>query len=264
MSSSLPQLPATLDVRKLERLAFLSDVHLHAGDMPTYQAWADYLEHVQADAMFILGDLFEVWVGDDVLSGTEAEFEHRCLQQIKRLSRRMPVYWVAGNRDFLLGPTACSTAGMQALNDPCVLHTANGDWLISHGDALCLADTDYQAFRRMVRSPGWQTQFLATPLHERKQAALEMRAQSQARQSVLTDWADVDTPAAVQWLNQHQATALVHGHTHRPAEHLLAPSLRRYVLSDWSATDKPPRLESFVWQRGRGFERSPLPTTTHH
>ncbi len=258
LTSALPKHPASVDATHLSRLAFLSDVHLQATEMPTFRAWSDHLLHVQADAMFMLGDLFEVWVGDDVLLDPQAEFERDCLQQIHALSQRMPVYWIAGNRDFLLGDAACTTAGMQALNDPCVLLTSGGNYLLSHGDAMCLADTDYLDFRRMVRSAEWQQAFLAKPLHERLLAAQQMRAQSQARKATQTEWVDVDTQAAVDSLMEHQATVLVHGHTHRPADHQMNPTLSRYVLSDWEADANAPRLQAFSWQAGRGFERSAL------
>jgi UDP-2,3-diacylglucosamine hydrolase len=254
----LPLLTASVDARQLKRLTFLSDVHLQATEQSTFRAWADHLLQVQADAMFILGDLFEVWIGDDLLLDPQAEFERDCLQRINALSQRMPVYWMAGNRDFLLGDAACTAAGMQALNDPCVLHTADGNCVLSHGDALCLADTEYLDFRRMVRSPEWQQHFLAKPLHERLLAAQHMRAQSEARKATQSVWTDVDTNAAVNWLTQHQAFVLVHGHTHHPANHTLAPGLQRCVLSDWEADAQPPRLQAFSWEAGRGFERTAL------
>ena len=253
-----PPLPASLDVRRLAKLAFLSDVHLDAADSSTFQAWADYLLHLQADALFILGDLFEVWVGDDILSDPQAGFERDCLSRIHAVSQRMPVYWMAGNRDFLLGSAACEAGGMQALNDPCVLHTSESTCLLSHGDALCLEDTDYQLFRAKVRSSEWQQSFLAKPLQERIQEARAIRAQSEARKATQTVWVDVDATAAVGWLTDHKASLLLHGHTHRAAVHQLGNGLERQVLSDWHADADPPRLQGFSWQAGRGFERTDL------
>ena len=253
-----PQLTASVDARQHKRLAFLSDVHLQAADLPSFHAWTDHLLRVQADAMFILGDLFEAWVGDDLLSDPKGDFERDCLARIHALSQRMPVYFMVGNRDFLLGSIACNTASMQALQDPCVLHTSGGTWLLSHGDALCLADPDYLNFRRMVRTNEWQSGFLAKPLHQRLQEVQQMRALSEAHKARQTVWADVDTNAAVDWLTQHKATVLVHGHTHHPADHTLSPTLMRYVLSDWEATASPPRLQAFSWQAERGFDRHDL------
>ena len=258
LTASLPALSGSVDLRQCSKLAFLSDVHLQAAESATFLAWAGYLSQLQADALFILGDLFEVWVGDDVLGDPQASFERECLSLIHAVSQRMPVYWIAGNRDFLLGSAACEAGGMQALQDPCVLRTAQGVWLLSHGDALCLDDNDYQLFRQTVRSPEWQSGFLAKPLHERMQEARHMRAHSESRKAMQTVWADVDNQAAVDELTRHQATLLVHGHTHRPADHLLGPGLMRYVLSDWDAAASPPRLQAFTWQAGVGFKRPSL------
>ena len=251
-------LPASLDVRRLSKLAFLSDVHLDAADSSTFQAWAAYLLHLQADALFILGDLFEVWVGDDILSDPQAAFERDCLSRIHAVSQRMPVYWMAGNRDFLLGSAACEAGGMQALNDPCVLHTSESTCLLSHGDALCLEDTDYQLFRAKVRSSEWQNAFLAKPLQERIQEARAIRAQSEARKNTNHVWVDVDATVATDWLTDHKACLLLHGHTHRAALHQLGKGLERQVLSDWHADSDPPRLQGFSWQAGRGFARTDL------
>ena len=258
VDNRLTPLPASVDARQLSQLAFLSDVHLEAADTATFQAWADYLLHLQADALFILGDLFEVWVGDDILDDPQATFERDCLNRIHAVSQRMPVYWIAGNRDFLLGSAACEAGGMQALNDPCVLQTSELTWLLSHGDALCLDDTDYQLFRAKVRSPAWQQAFLAQPLSRRLQQARHMRAQSESRKAMQTVWADVDTAAAIDWLTQHQAVLLLHGHTHRPGTHALSPGLTRCVLSDWDAGAAAPRLQALHWQAGQGFDRLAL------
>jgi len=258
LTSSQPALIRSLDLRQCSKLAFLSDVHLQAAEPENYQAWAAYLARLQADALFVLGDLFEVWIGDDVLNDSQSAFERECLKRLHAVSQRVPVYWMAGNRDFLLGSTACETAGMQALQDPCVLQTADGVWLLSHGDALCLSDSDYQLFRQTVRSAEWQAGFLAKPLHERMQEARHMRAHSESRKAMQTVWADVDNQAAVDELTRHEATLLVHGHTHRPADHLLGPGLMRYVLSDWDAAASPPRLQAFTWQAGVGFKRPSL------
>jgi UDP-2,3-diacylglucosamine hydrolase len=262
LTSTQPALIRSLDLRQLAKLAFISDVHLQAAEPDNFAAWAGYLSQLQADALFILGDLFEVWIGDDVLGDPQASFERDCLSQIHAVSQRMPVYWMAGNRDFLLGSAACQAAGMQALQDPCELHTADGVWLLSHGDAWCLQDTDYQLFRQTVRSAEWQTGFLAKPLPDRLQQARQMRAHSESLKATQTVWADVDTRAAIDGLIQHQATVLLHGHTHRPADHLLGQGLMRYVLSDWDAAASPPRLQAFTWQAGVGFARTSLADQT--
>ncbi|MDO8264066.1 MAG: UDP-2,3-diacylglucosamine diphosphatase, partial [Gallionella sp.] len=123
---------------------FISDLHLQASETATVQAWQDYMQSTRADAVFILGDLFEVWVGDDVIGGAldpdqAPGFEARCAQILQAASRRLAIYFMHGNRDFLLGPAFASASGMTLLNDPTVLDFAGQRWLLSHGDALCLA-----------------------------------------------------------------------------------------------------------------------------
>jgi UDP-2,3-diacylglucosamine hydrolase len=249
---------------------FMSDLHLQAGDPATFEVWQRYLQRPpaeRADALFILGDLFEVWVGDDVLTPTstshESAFLRCCVHLLHTFSRHTPVYFMAGNRDFLLGPDALQASGMQALDDPTVLECMGQRWLLSHGDALCLADTDYMQFRAKVRSADWQAHFLAQPLAEREALARGLRQQSEARKrSQAHDpalWADVDTPAARQWLRGASASTLIHGHTHRPARHTLGDGLNREVLSDWDALASPPRAE-VLRLTATGLLRCPLKT----
>lgn len=232
---------------------FISDLHLQAGDPATFNAWQHYLQTTQANALFILGDLFEVWVGDDSVENIALQqdpsngFEARCAEALQAASQRLDVYFIHGNRDFLLGPAFAATCNMTLLTDPCVLAFGGHRWLLSHGDALCLDDTDYMHFRTQVRSPEWQQAFLAKPLFERQEIARSLRAQSEQLKRSTAVYADVDTQAACHWLNTAQAGTLIHGHTHRPADHDLPCDLnqvrRRIVLSDWDATATPPRLE---------------------
>ena len=220
---------------------FISDLHLQASDPATFNVWQRYMQATSADAVFILGDLFEVWVGDDVLQ--ERGFEHQCAEVIKETTARMPIFLMYGNRDFLVGNglmTACNT---MLLSDPTVLSFNNQRWLLSHGDALCLDDTAYMAFRRQVRSADWQQTFLAKPLAERQAIARGLRQQSEARKQTGAGYADVDANDARQLLLEANATTLIHGHTHKPATHDLGNGLQRVVLSDWDALAKPPRAE---------------------
>ena len=252
---------------------FISDLHLHAGDPATLDAWQQLLQapHSQrADALFILGDLFEVWVGDDVLHATapkaaltEAEdqrFWRDCAAALCAYSQHTPVFFMHGNRDFLLGPEALSACGMQGLPDPTVLVFQAQRWLLSHGDALCLDDADYMRFRAMVRQPAWQRDFLAQPLPEREAIARSLRQQSQAHKAETAGdpalWADVDTPAACAWLQRSGCTTLIHGHTHRPAQHDLGDGLQRVVLSDWDLNAQPPRAEVLRLD-AQGLHRTP-------
>ncbi len=242
---------------------FISDLHLHAADEPTFEAFQSFLNRPRnhrADALFILGDLFEVWVGDDAIDDSDL-FLNRCVTSLREFSTATPVFFLCGNRDFLLGDLAQQRFGMQALRDPTALVMHNRHWLLSHGDELCLDDQDYQQFRRMVRSPEWRAEFLTRPLSERKAVALDMRRRSEARKKSMAHdpelWADVDPQAARSWLEAASADTLIHGHTHRPGSHDLGHGLRRVVLSDWDAQAKPPRLEALRLAAG-GLERLPL------
>ena len=224
---------------------FISDLHLQASEPQTVQAWKDYLTHTRADAVFLLGDIFEVWVGDDGLAGDDedARFERACIDVLNSAGNQHALYLMHGNRDFLLGAEAARRARCNLLDDPTVLTFGGRRWLLSHGDALCLDDRDYMAFRAQVRTPSWQQAFLAQPLAQRRQIARGLRQQSEERKRSGADYADVDTPLARQWLQQAQATELIHGHTHKPADHELGDGLRRRVLSDWDLLARPPRAE---------------------
>lgn len=220
----------------------ISDLHLQASEPATVEAWQGYLETTPADAVFILGDLFEVWVGDD--AATLPGFEARCAEVLRAASGRRPVFFMHGNRDFLLGADFAARCGMTLIADPTVLVLHGERWLLSHGDALCLEDKDYLRFRAQVRTPAWQQALLARPLEERRTLARSVRAQSEDRKrSPDMVWADVDADAARDWLRQAGATSLVHGHTHRPAIHDLGHGMRRIVLSDWDAAAHPPRAQ---------------------
>lgn len=205
-------------------------------------AWRRYMAALQADALFILGDLFEAWVGDDAAEA--AGFEQQCAEVLRATAARLPVFFLAGNRDFLVGTGLARATGLTLLADPTVFSFGPRRWLLSHGDALCLGDTEYLAFRAQVRAPAWQQAFLAQPLASRQQVARGMRAESEQLKRTGRDYADVDTAAALQWLEAAGADILVHGHTHKPAEHALDATRRRIVLSDWDAAAVPPRLEA--------------------
>jgi UDP-2,3-diacylglucosamine hydrolase len=221
---------------------FLSDLHLQASEPHTLAAWRHYLQTTHADALFILGDLFEVWVGDDALDDP-GSFESQACALLQAASRQRALFFLHGNRDFLIGPGFARRTGATLLHDPTVLVWQGQRLLLSHGDALCLDDVDYQRFRVQARSVEWQERFLAQPLAQRRAQARGIRAESEARKQSGAVYADVDGPAAIAWLQAAQATILVHGHTHRPAEHTLAPDLRRVVLSDWDAAAHPPRAD---------------------
>ena len=191
-----------------------------------------HLADTPADAVFILGDLFEAWVGDDA---RHEGFEAECTQMLREAARLRPIALMHGNRDFLIGAEWLRDCAISLLPDPTLLIAFGQRVLLTHGDILCVDDVDYQRYRREVRTDEWQATFLARPLAQRRLAAAQMREQSRAHQARLAPaaWFDVDTAAAAQWLLAAHAPTLLHGHTHRPGEHAVGPGLSRHVLGDW-------------------------------
>ena len=243
-----PSVLPVIEGRAWPCIDFISDLHLCEQQPRTFEAWRDYLASTPAQALFILGDLFEVWVGDDVLHDPAAQFERRCLDALQQAAQRMAVHVMCGNRDFLLGDALLRHSGLQPLVDPAVLQLESQRVLLSHGDAWCLDDTEYLEFRAQVRSASWQASFLARPLHERLALAREMRNTSESRKRTQASYADVDDTLADQWLLHNAAQVLVHGHTHRPATHTLPSGALRHVLSDWDADAAPTRVQVLRWQ----------------
>ena len=235
---------------------FISDLHLHPDEPATFAAWQHYLASTPADAVFMLGDLFEVWVGDDAAQDP-ASFEARCARVMAEASRQRDLFFLCGNRDFLVGPEFLHQSRTTGLADPSVLQFGPQRWLLSHGDALCLDDVEYQRFRALARSAAWQQQFLAQPLETRRAQARGMRNESEALKRTATVYADVDTPAALAWLQAAQAQDLIHGHTHRPAHHPLGAGHARHVLSDWDLAATPPRAD-VLRLTAEGLERVAL------
>lgn len=240
---------------------FISDLHLWQNSPRTFTSWANYMQHGTADAVFILGDLFEVWVGDDA---RHEPFEAACIAVLQSAAASRFVGFMQGNRDFLVGPEMLADSAMTFLHDPMVLVAFGARTLLSHGDELCLDDVDYQRFRAMVRSPTWQQQFLAKPLEERKVFVRQLRNDSEKRKRAYphaNDWADLDKDAVLHWMDEASAPVLVHGHTHRPGDETLAPGRERRVLSDWDLDAiEPSNSRSEVLRlTAKGFQRiSPL------
>jgi len=240
-----------------QAVEFVSDLHLDSEHPATLCAFAHYLNTTQADAVFLLGDIFEVWPGDDAID-ERGSFERHCCALLARAARWRALYCMHGNRDFLMGAGFTRHCRIPILDDPTVLLFMGQRWLLSHGDALCLGDVEYQHFRRQVRNPQWQAALLASPLHERRAFAAQARHQSQARKdSGATHYADVDTPAALQWLHAANCHALIHGHTHRPRDHRLDAHHTRHVLTDWDMHATPPRAE-ILRLSAAGLQRLPL------
>jgi len=259
-SITLPALPSLYEVAASaawRRIEFISDLHLSAQQPRTTAAWADYLIGSEADAIYILGDLFEVWIGDDARQ--PGRFEWDAANVLADAASRRTMAFMAGNRDFLVGAAMLKACGVSALPDPTLLSAWGQRVLLTHGDALCLDDEAYQAFRRQVRSESWRRDFLQQPLVAREQQARLMRDASQAsqRHQTAADWVDVDTAAAVAWMNAAGSRELIHGHTHRPGSEVLAPGYTRHVLSDWDCDNEPVRAQVLRLTRD-GFTRVDL------
>lgn len=221
-------------------IELLSDVHLQPDAPLTFDAWRLQMLGGDADAILILGDLFEAWVGDD---SRDCEFERSCLDVLRDAGARRTVAVMHGNRDFLLGEAALASCGARALADATVLHAFGRRTVLTHGDALCLEDVDYQRFRALVRNPAWQAEVLKRPLAERRDVARKMRDASTAHGAERSPalWADVDPAAALQLLDAAGSDTLVHGHTHRPGRVTLSATAARHVLSDWDFDGRAPR-----------------------
>jgi UDP-2,3-diacylglucosamine hydrolase len=235
---SIAELQAPASWRTVE---FISDLHLQATHAATFEAWRRYMRETTADAVFILGDLFEAWIGDD--DAGEPGFAADCAAVLQAAAAKRPVFFMHGNRDFLVGEGFLAACRTTLLADPTVFGFGGQRWLLTHGDALCLSDEGYMRFRSEVRAPEWQRAFLARPLAQRREIARGLREQSEAAQRAALQYSDIDTDAAVAWLDAADAQVMIHGHTHRPAEHPLG-RYRRIVLSDWDAEAPPPRLEA--------------------
>ncbi len=216
---------------------FISDLHLDAERPEITRLFGAFIdgEAHGSDALYILGDLFEAWVGDDDPSEVGAFVADR-LHGLRAAG--VPVYFMRGNRDFLLGDAYARRAGMTLLPDPAVVVLYGQPTLLMHGDLLCTDDSTYQAFRAQTRNPSWQQQFLAQPLPARLAFAQQARAASQAHQGALREAGRMETitdvaPATVEaTLARYGIARLIHGHTHRPATHAHAGGTR-IVLGDW-------------------------------
>lgn len=232
----------------------LSDLHLGPDTPGTLARLERHLAETPAQAVLLLGDIFEVWVGDDA---RHAPFEAGVMAMLRGASQRLDLFFMPGNRDFLVGPALLEDAGMTALPDPTRLDAFGQHWLLAHGDAQCLADAGYQAWRTTSRSAAWQADFLAKPLADRQAFGRQARAQSRASQAAQLMATDLDASACRALLSEAGATTLIHGHTHRPASHDLGDGLQRIVLSDWDGDATPPRGD-VIRLSASGLQRLPL------
>ncbi len=221
---------------------FISDLHLSAATPRTCERLIGWLEshaHVARD-LWILGDLFEVWVGDDTIDDPlEREWLEPILRALRAfsapLNARGPgkIRLIRGNRDFLLGARFARSAAITMIDEPAEVTIGGVPTLLLHGDTLCTDDVAYQAFRQEVRTPQWNAAFLARPYAERRAIAAQMRDASRAagatKAAAITDANPAEAQAL---LTQHGVRRMIHGHTHRPARHQY-PEGERFVLTDW-------------------------------
>ena len=210
---------------------FISDLHLDPARPGVTRALADFLQqHSDCDSLYILGDLFEAWVGDDDDSSLAVQVRGL----LRDFSAAGPaLYIMRGNRDFLLGEAFCGTVGAQLLDDPTPIDLHGVPTLLMHGDSLCTADSDYQDFRTTVTDPVWQTRVLARSLDQRRGLAAELRAMSgEANSNKAADIMDVTRDEVEKVMRAHGVRQLIHGHTHRPTRHEEVSGVR-WVLGDW-------------------------------
>ena len=217
---------------------FISDLHLCPTHPRTTQLFLNFLENTAtaAEALYVLGDLFEYWAGDDNLSDP---FNRDIANAFAKLAGHgTAIYLMHGNRDFLMAETFANACHLSILDDPALIDLYGTPTLLTHGDMLCTDDTDYQAFRNKVRTPAWQAAFLGQPLAQRKAAIEELRRKSETeKQRKPSAIMDVNPDAVNALLEYHGCPPrIIHGHTHRPARHVLQLSdktCERWVLPAW-------------------------------
>jgi UDP-2,3-diacylglucosamine hydrolase len=220
---------------------FISDLHLQESHPRTVEAFFRFLAEraAQARQLYLLGDIFEYWAGDDDLG---APFHQRVASALRTLvDAGVEVYWIAGNRDFLVGVEFARAAGLRLLDEPHLITVGQMRIALVHGDAECTADTKYMAFRAQVRDPAWQQQFLALPLAQRKQIIAGLREGSrEAHATKSYEIMDVTPEAVAALFETTGADVIIHGHTHRPDLHHFGAKMR-YVLPDWELDAEPQR-----------------------
>ena len=224
---------------------FVSDLHLQAALPHTTQAFFDFLQHhaMKSRQLYLLGDIFEYWAGDDDIA---TPYNRQVVDAIRQVSDSgVKVFWMAGNRDFLVGCHFARATGATILPDPFVATLAGQKLVLAHGDAQCTDDVAYMDFREQVRQPDWQEQFLALPLTQRKAIIDTMRNESRAAQSAKSyEIMDVNANAIAALFDRSGTALMIHGHTHRPARHEYGDGNAnrvRYVLPDWDCEGESAR-----------------------
>jgi len=223
----------------MKKIWFISDLHLDVCRPKMMATFANFLDDIkpQAEALYILGDLFEYWIGDDVLQQDDHAFLP-IIQKLKQLSNAgVKLYFIAGNRDFLIGKQFAHHTACQILDEAAVIDLYGIPTLIMHGDTLCTDDVDYVKFRVMVRSKQWQSRFLNLSILQRIEQAQALRdASKQQTGQKIEGILDVNQVAVINTMKHYKVLQLIHGHTHRMARHTFnidGKFAKRFVLGDW-------------------------------
>ncbi len=234
---------------------FISDLHLCENSPVTTRLFHHFMQHVapQAEALYILGDLFEYWAGDDDVTSS---FHLEVTRTLRELTTHgIKLFIMHGNRDFLMAEQLAHACNATLLIDPTLLDLYGKPTLLTHGDALCTDDIDYQNFRKQVRSTTWQQQFLAQPLSQRKSQIEEIRQHSKSEKKIKAESImDVNQHAVHQLFRDHDYPQIIHGHTHRPGHHVYHIDERtcdRWVLGDWDNHANALRCDStgISWEK---------------
>lgn len=231
-------------------IVFISDLHLHPEQDEITQRFYQFVDWAMAHAhsIYILGDLFHAWAGDDCMDA----FSHAIAQQFKKLSDGgIALYFMPGNRDFLMGAAFARLAGWTLLPDPYLVSFEQETCLLSHGDRYCLADKSHQRFRRLTRNVWFKRIFLWLPKTWRQKLVAGVRQKSQKMHQKRQTYVDVMPPAIIQELDRHGTDTMIHGHTHRPGMNTYTKADKlyfQYILSDW---DDNPKL--MCYDRSKGF-----------
>ncbi len=219
----------------MRKTLFISDLHLHPSQPEIEEAFLQFLKQdaPNADALYILGDLFEFWMGDDDINSPYQNVLHA----LKETSRDLPVYFMPGNRDFLVGSDFETITGCQIISDGLIIDLYDQQAILLHGDTLCTDDVEYQKFRKEVRSAEWKNNVLSMSLGDRHQYFVSLRQQSQsAIEQKSSEIMDVNSDAVISTIKSTKVDLMIHGHTHRPGTHsynINNKDVKRIVLGDW-------------------------------
>jgi len=245
---------------------FISDLHLTSQRPQTTDLFLNFLESLAAstEAVYILGDLFELWIGDDA---AETVGQGRVLAAIRRVTDQgVAVNFMHGNRDFLVGRAFEQATGCKILPDPVNIRLGESRVMLMHGDSLCTDDIEHQQFRSIVNDPAWQQEFLQLPIEKRMELAMDARSQSALHKSMTSmEIMDVNPDSVARAMETHDAEIFIHGHTHRPGIHQTAINNRqstRIVLGDWYTQSSVLRYDSGVFRlaaHGKDFPAVRVP-----